>query len=191
MSYQKFKLYKKFAERSVIIGLMLLLGRGCAIAQTRMPNEAQVKSVFILYFAQFTTWPDSEFADPLSPFIIGLLGNYEAEEFLRDVMKGERIAGHPIEVRRYNSIDHVESCHVLIINVKTQSLDQELRKLEGKNILTVGDLPDFTKKGGMVRLYNDNNKIRFEINVTAVKAANLVLSSKLLRLADICCEQDD
>jgi hypothetical protein len=37
----------------------------------------------------------------------------------------------------------------------------------------------------MIRFVNSDNKIRFQINVDAVKEAGLEVSSKLLRLADI------
>jgi hypothetical protein len=57
--------------------------------------------------------------------------------------------------------------------------------LKGKSILTIGDQPWFLEQDGMIRFVNSDNKIRFQINVDAVKEAGLEVSSKLLRLADI------
>jgi hypothetical protein len=37
----------------------------------------------------------------------------------------------------------------------------------------------------MIRLFNEKNKIRMGINLEAVKAANLTISSKLLRVAEL------
>ena len=49
--------------------------------------------------------------------------------------------------------------------------------------LTVGDSDAFANGGGMVRFYVEDSKIRFEINLTAVEAAKLAPSSKLLKVA--------
>ena len=59
-----------------------------------------------------------------------------------------------------------------------------LAALKGRNILTVSDIDDFTKDGGIIRFVTENNKIRFKINMEAAKTANLRLSSKLLSAAE-------
>jgi len=37
----------------------------------------------------------------------------------------------------------------------------------------------------MIRFFIVNNKVRFQVNMEAVKDANLVISSKMLRLAEV------
>jgi hypothetical protein len=49
----------------------------------------------------------------------------------------------------------------------------------------VGDRSSFAKEGGMIGFSLENNKIRFQINAKTAKIANLQISSKLLRLADV------
>jgi hypothetical protein len=56
---------------------------------------------------------------------------------------------------------------------------------KGKNMLTVGEDPDFCAQGGIVRFYTENDMIRLQINANAAKAENLSISSKLLRIAKI------
>ena len=43
----------------------------------------------------------------------------------------------------------------------------------------------FWQRGGIVRFLPEKNKIRLRINIDAAKAANLTISSKLLRAADL------
>jgi hypothetical protein len=57
--------------------------------------------------------------------------------------------------------------------------------LKGRSILTVGESDSFGNSGGMIRFMTTQNKIRFRINTEAAKAANLTISAKLLRLAEI------
>jgi hypothetical protein len=89
-------------------------------------------------------------------------------------------------VQHYNNIEEIKTCHILYINLpETNKLEQVIENLKGRNILTVSDAPDFLKHGGMIRFFTKNNKIQLEINLEPSKEANLVISSKLLRLAEI------
>ena len=49
----------------------------------------------------------------------------------------------------------------------------------------MSDADRFASRGGMIRFVTDHNRIRLRINLEAAKAANLTLSSKLLRPAQI------
>ena len=50
-------------------------------------------------------------------------------------------------------------------------------------VLTIGEEADFIQLGGIIRFYNEENHIRFEINQTAALKSNLKLSVKLLEVA--------
>ena len=79
----------------------------------------------------------------------------------------------------------IKACHVLFISrSENDRVEQILQNLQGRNILTVSDIPDFAARGGMIELFMEKNKIRMRINLSAVKAAGLNISSKLLRLAE-------
>jgi len=57
--------------------------------------------------------------------------------------------------------------------------------LKDRNILTVGETDDFVRRGGTIQLASAQNKVRLMINPDTAKAANLTISSKLLRAAEI------
>ena len=73
----------------------------------------------------------------------------------------------------------------LSISEKTDINEEMIRKLRGQNILTVSDSVDFLQQGGMIRFFNNEGKVKLEVNLESVKSANLVISSKLLRLMEI------
>ena len=50
-------------------------------------------------------------------------------------------------------------------------------------VLTISDLDDFTQLGGIVQLFVENGRMRFDLNLAAAKRGRLLLSSKLLVLA--------
>ena len=89
-------------------------------------------------------------------------------------------------------MDEVKKCQILFINISNkEQLDQVFKSLEGRSILTVGDSRNFIRQGGMVRFFTENDKIKFQINAEAAKAAGLTISSKLLRLAEIVTSKNN
>ena len=51
------------------------------------------------------------------------------------------------------------------------------------SILTVSDLDGFCGMGGIIQLLKQDQRIRFEVNLTVGVRAHLTISSKLLGLA--------
>lgn len=162
--------------------LALWLLPQAAVAQ--MPSKAeQVKAVFLFNFTQFITWPSGSFASAGSPFVIGILGNNPFGNFLHEVVKGEKMEDHPITVQQFSSVREVGQCHLLFINLPNAA--EAVKELNQAGMLTVGDAANFARHGGMIGFYVENNKIRLQINSRTAKAANLTISSKLLRLAAV------
>ncbi len=58
-----------------------------------------------------------------------------------------------------------------------------LAALDKTSVLTVSDMPQFARRGGMVQFLLDGNRVRFEVNLVATQRAGLNLSSDLLKLA--------
>lgn len=155
------------------------------MAQTAT-NEYQVKAVFLFNFAQFVQWPSEAFAGPESPLVIGVLGDDPFGKYLDDTVRGERINNHPLVVQRYSSLKDVRACQVLFISAsESPNLQRVVDGLKSRSILTVGDVENFSRDGGMIRFITENHKLRLAINVEAAKAAHLTISSKLLRPARI------
>ncbi|HKT61784.1 MAG TPA: YfiR family protein [Gemmatimonadales bacterium] len=148
--------------------------------------EYQLKAVFLFNFAQFVEWPSSTFPAPDTPLVIGVLGDDPFGPYLDDAIRGESVNGRPLLVRRYRDVRDIDTCHILFVSRREQGhLEQVLDSLKGRSILTVSDADRFASLGGMIRFVTDHNRIRLRINLEAAKAANLTLSSKLLRPAQI------
>lgn len=173
-------------KKSIQIFITSLLAFSTLLsAQTPVP-EYQVKAVFLFNFTLFVEWDSASFDSEQAPFVIGIVGENPFNSYLEDVVKGEKVNGHPVVVNQYKNIKEITTCHILFINkAEINYPGNNLLSLKGKNILTVSDSPDFLPQGGMLRFYTKNNKVRFQINLDAAKAAKLDISSKLLRLAEI------
>ena len=176
----------RFTQR-IVIFTFIFLTLGFALPQQRIESaEYHVKAVFLFNFAQFVEWPATAFPEAKSPIVIGVLGEDPFGSYLDETVRGEEIEGHPLVIQRFDNVGDIKNCHILFIHPSiVPRLDYVLKDLKGKNILTVSDGNNFTKQGGMVRLFTENNKIKLRVNLDAVKAEDLIISSKLLRLAEI------
>jgi hypothetical protein len=176
----------------VWLWLLSAVGPGAGAASGGMvSHEYPLKAIFMLNFARFTAWPTKALADPKAPFVIGVLGDDPFDGILEDAVHEENWNGHPISVQRYARLEDIRTCHVLFISEsETWHVPKILAALKTKAILTVTDIDGGEAGGVIVQFVTDNNKIRFKINVDSLREANLTMSSKLLRLAEIVPAQN-
>jgi hypothetical protein len=157
-----------------------------AVRAYASPSEYQVKAVFLFNFAQFVNWPAESFPRPDAPFVIGVLGEDPFGARLDDAVRGEQVEGRALVIERFRSVGEIRNCNILFIgSTETAHLSEILAALKGRSVLTVSDADPAGPRGVMIRLVNENNRIRLRIDVAAAKDSNLTISSKLLRPAEI------
>lgn len=168
--------------------LALLQGaflRGAAIPAATF-SEYQIKAVFLYNFAQFVEWPPQAFASETAPLVIGVLGEDPFGPELEAAVKEEKLGRRSLEIRRFRRVEEIATCHILFISrSESPRFERILSSLQGRSILTVSEVEEFTRRGGMIRFLTENKKVRMRINPDAAKRAGLTISSKLLRPADI------
>ena len=166
--------------------LVLSLRVAGAEAAAPLSREYQIKAVFLFNFPEFVEWPPRSFASPESPLVIGILGHDPFGAYLRNMVQGESVNHRPLAVLECHTLEEAASCQVLFISRSEEGrLPEILRGLKGRYILTVSDADAFDLAGGMIRFATENNKTRLKINLEAAQAADLTISSKLLRRADV------
>jgi hypothetical protein len=166
------------------LSLAFLLVAGLVLAQESPPGEYRVKAAFLWNFAKFIEWPTNAFTNAAAPFVIGVLGDNPFGEDLEQTVRDKQINTHPITVKAFRAASEANQCHMLFVSAsETNRLAEIFKSLRGSPILTVGDTGQFIETGGMINFIFEGNKIRFQINDDAAKAADLKISSKLLSLA--------
>ena len=177
--------------RRLLLGLTLSIAvlcaeGGAAGAEGRMTREYDLKAIFLFQFAHFVNWPASTFPDTLTPITIGVLGNDPFGAGLDEVVAGETVGARKLVVRRFRTVEQVDSCHVLFICASEAGrLEHIHAKLMGRSVLTVGETKDFAARYGIVGFDVQRNRLKLRINVAAADSAKLMISSKLLRQAEL------
>lgn len=169
-----------------LLKALTALASALLLVQSPRASEYQVKAVFLFTFAQFVDWQPVAAEEPRAPLRIGILGDDPFGAFLDETVRGERLGMRPFEIRRYRQLADIETCNILFISrSENERIADILSTLRDRPILTVSDADDFAKRGGMIQFVNDKNRIRLRINLDAAQAAKVVISSKLLRVAEI------
>jgi hypothetical protein len=149
-------------------------------------KEYKVKAAFIYNFAQFVDWPDSAFVSSDAPFVVVIVGKDPFNGLLDRAVGGKSVGNRRAVVQHIDSIDQIGSCQILFVpQTDDDSLTQILKKIQDRPILAIGENENLPSLGGCCRFFTEDDRVRFEINLDAANAANLKISSKLLKLARI------
>jgi hypothetical protein len=154
-----------------------------ATARAATP-ESEIKAVFIFHFTQFVEWPPAAFPAPDSPFVIGIIGADPVGPALAAVVRGEAVGRHPLVVRQLGEWDAGSGCQILYVSAKADP-SPDLRSVQNAPVLTVGESDAFFRAGGVIQLYVDHRHVRLRVNLAEVRSHSLVISAKLLRVADV------
>ncbi len=150
-------------------------------------KKEPVMTALLYNVTRFVTWPEGSFPDRDAPLIIALQGEGPLQQEIAS-LNGKQIDGRTIAIKRLspNQLpDRYRLCHVLFIPQSSQQeLTDTMEKIAGQPILTVSDMQDFARKGGILHLEGAQN-VSFSLNLDSAQQAGLVLSSKLFRLANL------
>jgi hypothetical protein len=180
------KAFYTFVKCAAFALFLFLLSLYHSFAQQRPATEQQVKAAFIYNFTRFVDWPPEAFESANAPFVIGVLGNDPVASYLEDLVKDEKLDTHNIIVQRFTDLKQIDQCNILFISAEEAAKNNKLiPSINRKGILTVSDVTDFSKWGGVVRFFKEANRLRLQINPAEAKAAQLTISSKLLSISSI------
>jgi hypothetical protein len=146
------------------------------------PDEYQVKAAFLLNFIKFVGWSPSAFENSTAPFRICILGEDPFGRDLDELVAGERIEGHRVEVERLGRGPVPKSCQELFVSKSQKDVAAVLAEL-GPGVLTVSDREGFLDDGGMIALVVEDRHVRFDINKRAAAKASLTMNARMLNVA--------
>jgi phosphatidylserine decarboxylase len=161
--------------------LLSLLLTTAALAGA-VEGEYQVKAAMLYNFAKFVEWPADSFSrDNHITFCIA--GKSPLSGTIQQ-MQGKQVKGRTVSIRQIARPEEVDGCQILFIAPSdTLRMNAYLQQASRSSILTVSDQERFAASGGMIGFYEEESKIRFEINQEAAQKRRLQISSHLLNLA--------
>ncbi|MBF0496029.1 MAG: YfiR family protein [Deltaproteobacteria bacterium] len=174
----------------VVVWVLICLASVLTHATPPADLESRVKAAFIYNFAKFVEWPEQVLQGKDNTILLCAIEDTDFGQAF-DLIEEKIVKGRKMVYQccpRLSS--ELNVCHIVYLNSQDPKIIQEvLRSLKGRHVLTIGEQEGFVQLGGIINLYSSDNKIRFEINVDAANRAGLKLSSQLLKLAKIYREE--
>jgi len=196
----KEQLYKLLLNKSSIIFItaLLLLCSGifvyaAADKSGKSYKEYQIKAAFIYNFMKFIDWPKEQAGKKV--FTLGIVGKSPFGDAFDSIIK-KKIKDKELVLKQFGGFEQLEKkgsikeCHLIFICAsEKENIKQIIETVKDSSILTISDTAGFLESGGIINFLFENNKVRFEVNVTAAEKAKLEIRSKLLRLAKRVAQQ--
>jgi hypothetical protein len=161
---------------------LLCLGLWLATSPLLADNanvEYKIKAGYLYNFTKFINWP----SDNEKTFNLCILGDDPFGDLINPIEKRTAL-GRPIKLFRFShSLKAGQHCHILYIH--SISLKSALGSHATSPILTVGESEDFVSQGGMIRFISRQDKIKLQINLAVFQKNGLIISAKLLEVAEI------
>lgn len=146
-----------------------------------------IKAVFVYKFTAYVTWPD----DGSKPFTIAVLGDNSMLAPLKAIAEKKTVDTRRLVIRECKKIDEIAGSQILLISDSMDGrLDAILKKAEAEKMLTIGSDPGLAKKGTAIDFFVSDNRVGFEMNLSAVKRSGLSVSSQLVKLATLVEEEE-
>lgn len=151
------------------------------------PNEYLLKAVYFEKFTRFTEWPlESNVNDKKVPFVITIIGENPFNGLLEEVYKEQKISNKEVIIKYIETVEEINKPNILFISgIDDSELDKVLALTSKQPILTIGENKGYAQKGVLINFFIENNKIRFEINESAVRNAGLIMDFRLLSFARV------
>lgn len=172
--------------RRTLVLFALCLASPPAAGRADLPTEYQVKAAYLYNFARFVEWPPASLPAAGKTFVVAVLGVDPFGGALDATLAGKQIMQRDLTVRRVARVEDAAGAQIVFISSsESPRLTHVLSALAGHGVLTVSDMDDFARQGGIIGFRMEQRKVRFDINPRQAARARLKISSQLLRLAQV------
>lgn len=176
------RLSQRLLPALAALGLLL----GSLPAQAQSADLGALRAGFLLNFAKLASWPEARFAAADAPLRLCLLADDASLDALSKSLSGKPVGSHALELVPVSNAAAIRAgnCHLAYLGPEAQPRYGELMAaLAASGALIVDEGSRFSWPDGMIRLFVEDGRMRFELNLDAVEKAGLKIDPRLIRLA--------
>lgn len=142
-------------------------------------DERAVRAAYLFNLTKYVAWPSER-----QQIVICTAGSGTMGEAFKSILQDKVSDGRRVVVLVHPPDAEFKKCDIAYIPATAQTaLAGVLSHTAGYPVLTVGETGNFARQGGMVGLIRSGDQIQIEVNLDAVHARGLTISSRLLNLA--------
>ncbi len=144
----------------------------------------RVQAMYIYNFTRYVDWPDNYKSED---FVIGVLGDAEFCQELKNFTMNKKVGNQSISVVCFNSIEDIKKCHILYIPADgAVQFGNILRKVSNYSNLIVSESKALSNYGAAISFVLEDNKLSFVLNSENAAKYGLKISSTLCNMAQTC-----
>ncbi len=160
--------------------LVSLMATGEEARADETLGEYRLKGAFLFHFFNFVEWPATSMRTPT----LCILGDDPFGGALND-LEGKNVRGKPLSIVRIPSGGSpTTGCNILFVARSEASRWDEIMRSLPQGVLSVSDIKRFARNGGVIEMYLQNRKVRLAVSQQNARSAGLIISSRLLSLAE-------
>lgn len=184
LTYLRFSWLRRITGCVGISIAVLFSHLGTSPAWAEPPREARIKAVLVLRLLKFVDWPADIMAR--AEFLqVCTWGDSPTEAALQS-LQGQKIRDREIRVRKLGVPLDTKGCHALFVSDSVRDVTPALLYNSGSAaVLTISDMADFNKRGGIINLVRQDNRIGFEIQLRYAREHGVQIGAPLLELARV------
>jgi hypothetical protein len=154
-----------------------------AKAADAVTAEFQIKAAFVCRFGNYIEWPATK-GPADAAFVIAALTDRAGFDELTRAAAGRTVNGRPIVVRHLGAHDSLDDVSIVYVaRGNPAPLSQTLAPLRQRPILIITETEEAFTVGSIVNFVVVDDKVRFDIALSAAEQSNLKISGRLLALA--------
>ncbi len=143
--------------------------------------QAKIRAIYLFQIATLTDWP-AQYKN--GSFIIAVYGDDKVFEELKKNHGSKTVGSQPIKIKKFNSIDEIDRCHVIYISPdKTSGVSEIVRKIQSSSTLIATESTGMLKSGAVVNFVIRNNMPRYEVSKANATKYKLYLTSQVTEKA--------
>jgi hypothetical protein len=144
-------------------------------------REYLIKAAFIFDMLKATQWPK---ARP-GRVVLCVLGQDPFGAAWRSI-EGRPLGKSRLDVAPIQAASDVAGCDALFLGTSERAKWPQIRDALGtRPILTMSEMVGFARDGGMIALMDIDNRLRFDVNLKAVRKAGLTINTDALEQANM------
>ncbi len=171
--------------------LIMLVAGACigapSVAADVPINPSALRGVWLERFTQFIDWPDGHRVNQKGlPFELCVAEDPAFASLLTTLYANQTIKGKPVRIHALAADASLSHCDLLFLGtLPPLTRDDILKRSCGQPLLVISAADGYGVAGSHINLYEEDGFLRFEVNLDAVKAAGLTVSSRLLQIARV------
>jgi hypothetical protein len=163
------------------VALLLSFAFAPRVLAQQAHSEDAVKAAYLYRFASYVEWPEQSVAG--HPFIIDVMGDPNVARELRLLLPGHLINDQVVQVREVTRVRDVADAQMVYVGADHADFLRAMNSAGNPPILVVTDQEHGLDLGGVLNFVTVDNRVRFEISLTAAERAQLKISADLLSVA--------